>query len=303
MAGAIGNGSPQAGGHEAGFPLESPGEVALGVESQLFRHIGDAFSFLKEIRGCLDLQFQQVFVDADSCVFVKNTLYAGLADIAETGNLRNGGLAVDIAVQVADGLAEGNGIRGIRNGGDGAGFRQGQHQLLQVGGHHLGIGGGGQEWGQEGLSLLRRGHLRLPMDKGEHGGNNLRLAFRQPEDFFFQKGGQRSLCSKGKNQQIRSAGTVYDEFMKFQGPVKNDGSPGEVVYPFVAGGADLSFHHIETFPEIVGFSRKGVAAVIMQLKEGVHVRDSNLFSDGIGKPDHIVVLLLVICLCIVCLRP
>lgn len=112
----------EAGGHKAGFPLESPGEVALGVESQLFRHGRDALPFLKKLCRSLDFQLQQVFVNADSGVFVEDAFDTCFTDIAEPGYLRNRGLSVNIAVQITDGPAESDGVRGIRNGGNGTRF-------------------------------------------------------------------------------------------------------------------------------------------------------------------------------------
>ena len=112
----------QGGGSKACLPLESPGEVALVVEAKLLRHAGDAFPALEKLCRRLDLQLQQVFVNADSGVFVEDAFDTCFTDIAEPGYLRNRGLSVNIAVQITDGPAESDGVRGIRNGGNGTRF-------------------------------------------------------------------------------------------------------------------------------------------------------------------------------------
>lgn len=95
-------------------------------------------------------------MDADSGVFIENPLEAGLTDIAEPGELGDGGLPVDIAVQVTDGLAENDCIRGGGNGGDCTRLGKGEHKLVEIGGQHLGISGAGEEGLQAGLVQVIR---------------------------------------------------------------------------------------------------------------------------------------------------
>lgn len=227
-------------------------------------------------------------MDADSGVFVEDAFQSCLADVAEPGKLRHGGLAVDIAVQVADGMAESNRVGGIRYGGDGASFRQGQHQLLQVGGHHLGIGGGGEEGSQGGRGGKGAELSVSAADKGKHGGDDFLLVPGEPEDFFRQEGSQRTFRREGKYQQIGALLSVYDKFMELQWLVEDNGAVREVINSLIAGDTGLAVHDIEAFPEVMGFSREGIAPVEMCLEEGVHVSDADLLPDRIGKPDRAV---------------
>lgn len=150
MDGKEANASLQTGRRDPGFPPESPGKVALGVKAQLLRHTGHTFPLLQQLGCGFDFQLHQIFVDADSGVLIENTFEAGLADIAEPGKLGDGGLSVDVTVQVTDGLAENNCIRGGGDGGNGPCIGKGEHKLVEIGCQHLGISGHGAEGLQAG---------------------------------------------------------------------------------------------------------------------------------------------------------
>lgn len=74
--------------------------------------------------------------------------------------------------------------------------------------------------------------------------------------------------------------------MEFQWFVKNDGTLGEVVDSLIAGDTCLAFYDIDTLPEIVAFTGKCVAAVIMYYKQGVHISNTDLFLNWVSKPSH-----------------
>ena len=124
-----------------GFPSESPGKIALAVKAKNLRRAGDGFPAPEKLYGGLDFQLEQVFVDADSGIFVEDALQTRLADAAEAGDFGNGGLAVDIAVEEIYGPAEKNGVRIAGGRGNGSGFGKGEHEKLQVRSCSLGKSG------------------------------------------------------------------------------------------------------------------------------------------------------------------
>lgn len=223
---------------------------------------------------------------ADAGVFVEKSFDSRLADAAEAGKLRYGGLPVDVAVQIVDGFSKQHDIRCGGNGGNRAAFGKGQHQLVQPGGQHLGINRCGVKWLQPGPRPDRQGCSGPFPEEGKHVRYDLLLGGGQIKNLFRQKGGQRAFRAEGKNQQLRSASAVYKKLVELKRFVEDERALCEVVNPFVAGNAYRAVHDIDAFPEIVRFPGKFIAAVIMRFKQGKKRRDFNLFSDLISCPYH-----------------
>ena len=90
------------------FPLEGFGEVALAGETQLFGHGADTLPVLQQLCGNVSLELENVFMDADAGVLFKQSFQAGFTDAAKAGDLGDGRLPVEITVEIADGIAEGD---------------------------------------------------------------------------------------------------------------------------------------------------------------------------------------------------
>ena len=58
----------------AGFPFKGFGKIALVVKTGAFGNGGDTFSTFQQVNGSFDFQFQQVLMDAYTCIFIKGTL-------------------------------------------------------------------------------------------------------------------------------------------------------------------------------------------------------------------------------------
>ena len=196
---------------------------------------------------------------------------------------------MDIVVQVADGPAEDDSVRRGGDGGHLAGFDQGEHQLLEIKGEHLGIGG----QRLEGLQIRTvpcggRGHALCPgMDKGQHGGDDGPLGVGQLKDLFLQGRHHRPFGREGKYQEIRAALAGYDELVELQGLVEYDGAMSKVVDPFVAGHAGVPLYDVDAFPEIVGLSRELVPLVKVHFKKRIHICNPNLFFNRICQPHYV----------------
>lgn len=74
--------------------------------------------------------------------------------------------------------------------------------------------------------------------------------------------------------------------MEFQGLMENNLSFRQVIDSFVAGNTETAIDYIDTFPEIMSFSRKVIAFLEMCLEERIKFINMNLIRNMISIPYH-----------------